>query len=147
MKPAASMSASAIGLVILAAGIVSTIMARESAADADCSTGGRTQTEINLCAAAEADKAKSSLSRLLAALEVKLSASEWKGLRSVQDDWRRFAEHQCEWEASLSEGGSMAPATRAFCTRTLTRQRIEVLKGFLCEGAGMTGPCEESRRF
>jgi len=147
MKAATGARTSAVALAILAVGIVSAGIAGEPTATADCPTVGRTQTEINLCAAAEADKAKNSLSDLLAALKVKLSAPEWKGLQSVQDDWRRFAERQCEWEASLFEGGSIAPAASAFCQRTLTRQRIETLKTFLCEGAGMTGPCEDSRRF
>lgn len=146
MKAATGTHISAAGRAILAvaiafAGIVGPAVA------ADCSAEGRTQTEINLCAAAEADTARNSLNDLLVALKAKLSPPEWEALQSVQDDWSRFADNQCQWEASLSEGGSIAPASRAFCQRALTRQRIEVLKIFLCEGAGMTGSCESSRRF
>jgi uncharacterized protein YecT (DUF1311 family) len=146
MKTSAGTLASIAGLAALVAIAVAGI-ASEPGPVVDCSAAGRTQSDINLCATAEADRATKSLDDLLAALRAKLSVPEWKELQSVQEDWSRFVDHQCRWEASLLEGGSIAPASSASCQRTLTRQRIDVLKSFLCEGAGMTGPCQESRRF
>ena len=125
----------------------STLMAQQPTSDVDCSAARGTQAEIDRCAAMEADRAKNSLNDLLAALKVKLSSSQWKELQAVQNEWRRFADHHCTWEISFAEGGSLAPAVGSLCQRTLTRQRIDVLKTFLCEGEGMTGPCEASRRF
>jgi len=124
-----------------------TVMAQQPTSDVDCSTGRGSQAEINRCAAMEAERAKNSLNDLLAALKVKLPSSRWEELQAVQSEWRRFADHHCRWDASFSEGGSVAPAVGSLCEHTLTRQRIDVLKVFLCEGQGMTGPCEASKRF
>jgi len=122
-------------------------MAQQPTSDVDSSVGRGSQAEINRCAAMEADRAKNSLNDLLVALKVKLSSSQWKELQAVQDEWRRFADDLCKWEVSFPEGGSIAPAIGSLCQRTLTRQRIDVLKTFLWEGEGMTGPCEASKRF
>jgi len=133
----------ALGLLLSA----STVIAQQPTSDVDCSTARESQAEIDRCAATEADRAKHSLDDLLAALKVKLASSRWKELQAVQDEWRRFADHHCKWEVSFPEGGSVAPAVGSLCQRTMTRQRIDVLKTFLCEGEGMTGPCEASQRF
>ena len=113
----------------------------------DCSEGGATQLKMNSCAARDADEEEKTLAKLLGELQTTLSSSEWKGLQETQEAWRRFVDRQCTWEAGLFEGGSIAPMVHFNCRSHLTRERIDSLKGLLCEGHGMTGPCKESERY
>jgi uncharacterized protein YecT (DUF1311 family) len=113
----------------------------------DCRQGGRTQVEINACARREADAAEEKLRALLAELSPKLKPATRPELDQIQAQWRTLRERECKWEEGLSDGGSVAPAVYATCVSALTRQRIERLRLFLCEGAGMTGPCDASRRY
>src|SRR5262245_65119659 len=117
-----------------------TLMTQQPTSDVDCSAARGNQAEIDRCAAMEADRAKNSLNDLLVALKVKLSSSQWKELQAVQDEWSRFADDLCKWEVSFPEVGPIAPAIDSLCQRTLTRQRIDVIKTFLWEGEGMPGP-------
>jgi len=113
----------------------------------DCRDGGRTQLEINTCAGQEAEAAKKRLAALLAELDTVLTPPARTSLATVQTRWVAFRDLDCKWEQAAFEGGSVAPAVYASCVTSQTEQRIQRLSIFLCEGAGMTGPCEASERY
>jgi uncharacterized protein YecT (DUF1311 family) len=113
----------------------------------DCRQGGRSQVEMNTCAGQRADAADKRLRRLLGELDRVLQPEARQRLSGVQQDWLALRDHDCQWERSLFQGGSAAPLVYATCIATQTEQRIDRLKMFLCEGAGMTGPCEGSRKY
>ena len=121
----------------------------EQAADpsVDCDDGGRSQLEMSVCADLEADAAQRKLDALLRELEGILQPSSLSELRNIQADWAKVRERDCRWEHSLFSGGSIAPLVYARCVEARTLERISRLKLLLCEGAGMTGPCEASERY
>jgi len=113
----------------------------------DYRDGGRGQLEMNACAGQRADAAKKRLGALLAELDGVLQPQVRQSLAGVQTRWAELRDLDCRWERSLFEGGSVAPLVYASCIAAQTEQRIDRLKLFLCEGAGMTGPCEASRKY
>jgi uncharacterized protein YecT (DUF1311 family) len=113
----------------------------------DCRGGGRTQFEMNACAGQRADASQKRLASLLAELDRALPPHERQGLAALQARWLELRDLDCTWERGFFEGGSVAPMAYATCIANQTDQRIERLKIFLCEGAGMTGPCEASGRY
>jgi uncharacterized protein YecT (DUF1311 family) len=87
------------------------------------------------------------LAALLAELDGGLESHERQALAEVQARWAELRDLDCKWERSFFEKGSVAPLVYASCIATQTEQRIDRLRLFLCEGAGMTGPCEASRKY
>jgi len=98
-------------------------------------------------AARGADASKRRLASLLQELEPKLDSKARQELRVIQAQWERLRGKDCEWERGLFEGGSIAPTVYWSCVQARTQERIDRLKILLCEGAGMTGPCEASRKY
>ena len=113
----------------------------------DCSHGGETQREMNICAERAATTAGEKLARLLDELSDALDASQASALRDLQRDWDRVVKNDCRWEQSLFVGGSVSPMVYASCLAANRNQRIERFKLFLCEGAGRTGECGASRKY
>jgi uncharacterized protein YecT (DUF1311 family) len=113
----------------------------------DCRDGGRSQLEMNACAFQRADAAKKRLAALVVELDGVLQPAVRQSLASVQAHWVALRELDCKWERSLFEGGSVAALVYATCIADQTEQRIDRLKPFLCEGAGMTGPCDASGKY
>ena len=113
----------------------------------DCSSGGRTQREMGLCAARAAQSADAKLESLLEELGSKLGQKEGAQLVSVQTRWAELRDLDCDWERSFFLGGSAAPLVYAKCLKARTDERIDRLKILLCEGAGMTGPCAASEKY
>jgi len=133
---------------ILVAFAVGTAFGEQAAhPSVDCSKGGRSQLEMNTCAGRDAEAANSRLETLLRELHTSLTPSSVEELRTIQADWARLRERDCQWEKSLFSGGSVAPLVYARCVEARTLERINRLKLFLCEGSGMTGPCEASERY
>ena len=102
---------------------------------------------MNVCAGRAADAADRTLRTLLAELRGNLRPGAQAELRELQSQWMALRDRDCRWEQSFFEGGSVAPMINASCRAAFTQERIGRLKLFLCEGAGMTGPCEASRRY
>jgi uncharacterized protein YecT (DUF1311 family) len=113
----------------------------------DCREGGRNQLEMNACAGLKADAANRRLAALVAELDGVLPPGLRQGLASIQKQWLALRDLDCKWEQSAFEGGSVAPLVYASCVASQTEQRIDRLKVFLCEGRGVTGPCEASRKY
>ncbi len=113
----------------------------------DCRQGGATQLDMNVCASREAEAADRKLETLLAELTPRLEPEARRELQEVQAQWRALRDRDCKWEEGFFAGGSVAPAIHSSCVAQLTRQRIERLKVFLCEGAGSAGPCKASSKY
>lgn len=113
----------------------------------DCSEGGRSQREMNICAERAATAAEARLESLLDELREKLDEARWDELQRLQGRWAQLVEEDCAWQRTFFAGGSVAPMMFSLCKQARTEERIARLKIFLCEGAGMTGPCDASRRY
>lgn len=113
----------------------------------DCDRGSTTQAEMNICAEQAAQKSMQKLASLLQELRAKLAAQEWAELTTIQAKWGQFREDDCSWQRGFFKGSSAAPLMYWQCIHGHTVQRIDRLKPFLCEGWGMTGPCEESQKY
>jgi uncharacterized protein YecT (DUF1311 family) len=87
------------------------------------------------------------LDGLLKELAAKLDAPNKERLEEVQSQWVKYRDAHCHWQAAFFEGGSVQPTMYSTCISALTWNRIKELKLDLCEGAGMTGPCEASKRY
>jgi uncharacterized protein YecT (DUF1311 family) len=93
-----------------------------------------TQLELNYCAGTQAVEARDLLDRLLQDLRAHLFEDEWLQLQQVQSEWEGFMDSDCEWEASLFEGGSMRPMVHSLCRRDAYYDRINRLRFLLCDG-------------
>ena len=105
------------------------------------------QTSMNECFAREAEHDQQLLDALLKELGDKLDPAETGRLQGVQLEWTKYRDSHCHWQAGFSEGGSIQPTVYSTCISALTWNRIDELKVDLCEGAGLTGPCEASKRY
>ena len=105
------------------------------------------QTSMNQCFALEARQDLKLLDTLMKELGDRLDPVQKEHLEEVQSQWVKYKDAHCEWQAAFFEGGSVQPTMYSTCGIALTLNRIEELKLDLCEGAGMTGPCEESKRY
>lgn len=106
-----------------------------------------TQMEMNECWQAQLEASDRRLTALLGDLEQVLDVAEVVQLRSVQRLWLDYRRRHCQWQANFFAGGSIQPMVYASCADSLTWERIAALKINLCEGQGMTGDCEASRRY
>jgi uncharacterized protein YecT (DUF1311 family) len=106
-----------------------------------------TQPAMTHCAQREARAAEAQLGQLMAELERSLAPARSAGLREIHQEWKRWRDRHCTWDAAAFEGGSIQPMWYANCVATETRQRIGALKYHLCPGSGMAGDCEASRRY
>ncbi len=113
----------------------------------DCSQGGLSQYEMNVCAGRAAQAANKKLEALLSELQDRLDPQAREELNQVHEKWKALRDRDCKWEQHFFEGGSIAPTVYAYCIADQIQKRIDRLKKFLCEGAGMTGPCEASRQY
>lgn len=101
----------------------------------------RTDIEIRV------HEAEDRLHRLLMELRGVLTEKAWSELKAVQGTWEEFKNRDCSWRRQFFEEGSVAPLVHSNCLEEHVVQRINSLKLFLCEGYGMTGPCEASDRY
>lgn len=116
-----------------------------NASTTDCGSMS-SQSEMNGCYAREAERVRELLAALLLELE-KRHPKESQELQRVQATWTTFRDAHCNWQAQFFDGGTIKPTIHSVCMADISWDRIEALKLDLCEGAGMTGPCEASRRY
>jgi uncharacterized protein YecT (DUF1311 family) len=113
----------------------------------ECWDNATTQLELNECAAQDHSQAADELARLLSELQQVVSPQMWAELEAVQTDWATYSEAHCTWAAQFFEGGSIAAMEYRLCLSGLTLHRIDELKIYLCEGAGLSGPCDASEAY
>ena len=105
------------------------------------------QLGMNDCFGRQARQVEGLMESLLKELGRVLEARERKQLQAVQKKWLGYRAAQCEFDAPIADSGSILPTLWATCMTSATWQRINELKYNLCEGRGMTGACEASRRY
>lgn len=95
--------------------------------DPDFCPEGRTQMDMNACAADEWALADSILNDTWRQVTRTLRPERAGPLRDAQRAWIRFRDAECEFQASRYGGGSIAPSVEALCRAELTRRRTEDL--------------------
>lgn len=100
--------------------------------DADPCPDAHTQLAMNVCADAQYKKADAELNRAYQQL-VRASGGSDAKLKSAQLAWLKFRDAECDYEASMYEGGSIMPMIYSFCLRDVTAARTKQLRDALKE--------------
>ena len=132
---------------VLAACMSGIVCGIASASPAPAIPASETTAGMTQSAGAQLEATQHQLQALLGELDKALPPASVNGFHANQRQWSALAKRECTWERNLSGGGSMAPMVYANCLEERTRQRIDWLKIFLCEGYGSTGECDASKRY
>ena len=91
-----------------------------------------TQTDMNICAGLDAQKADQQLNQVYKQLKARITDPQSiKELINAETAWIKFRDNDCKFAAGLNRGGSIAPMMYSLCVEKLTKQRTEQLKGYL----------------
>jgi uncharacterized protein YecT (DUF1311 family) len=105
---------------------------RQQANDADACPNARTQLDLNECADRQYKKADAELNRVYQQV-VRASGGSDAKLKAAQLAWLKFRDSECDYEASMYDGGSMRPMVYSFCLRDVTAARTGQLRDALKE--------------
>ena len=92
----------------------------------DC-TAPVTQTDMNICAFQDYQRADAKLNAAYKKRVASLEKAQLERLRTAQRAWIAFRDAQCRYEAGVYEGGSMAPMVHSSCLTQLTEARTKDL--------------------
>ncbi|TCU19284.1 lysozyme inhibitor LprI family protein [Rhizobium sullae] len=101
------------------------------------------QTDMNICAGKAYQKSDAELNVLYKQIEARLKddADTKKLLVAAQKAWVRFRDAECNFSSSTVAGGTAYPFISSTCLDTMTKSRIEDLKGYLkCEEGDLDCP-------
>lgn len=98
------------------------------AAQADECSKARTQTEMNICAGHELDRANATINNLYKETMAKYDPAGQALLRKSERAWIVFRDAECDFRTSGSKGGSIWPVVHAQCLTELTRARIKQIE-------------------
>ena len=93
----------------------------------------QTQMEMNQSAAQGYYKADAELNKVYKVLMSKLDEKGKALLIKVENDWIKYRDSHCNFEASFYEGGSMQPMIYSSCLESVTMDRINELKAAIKE--------------
>lgn len=99
-------------------------------------THAQTQAEMNQTAAQGYYKADAELNKVYKVLMSKLDEKGKSLLIKAENDWIKYRDSHCKFEASFYEGGSMQPMIYSSCLESVTKDRIKELKEALKEFSG-----------
>jgi uncharacterized protein YecT (DUF1311 family) len=91
-------------------------------------TYAQTQAEMNQTAAQGYYKADAELNKVYKILLSKLDEKGKSLLIKAENDWIKYRDSHCKFEASFYEGGSMQPMIYSGCLESETINRIKELK-------------------
>jgi uncharacterized protein YecT (DUF1311 family) len=91
-------------------------------------TYAQTQAEMNQTAAQGYYKADAELNKVYKVLMSKLDEKGKALLIKAENDWIKYRDSHCKFEASFYEGGSMQPMIYSSCLESVTMNRIKELK-------------------
>jgi uncharacterized protein YecT (DUF1311 family) len=91
-------------------------------------TYSQTQAEMNQTAAQGYYKADAELNKVYKMLMSKLDENGKSLLIKAENDWIKYRDSHCKFEASFYEGGSMQPMIYSSCLESETINRIKELK-------------------
>lgn len=114
--------------------LVPTMLAAQDDDEEFCPKG-RTQLDMNACAADEWAVADSVLNDTYQAVIRIIEPERVEALREAQRAWVRFRDAECEFQASQFGGGSIVPMVELLCRADLTRKRIADFDAVLNEGS------------
>lgn len=97
-----------------------------ASAKPDCENA-RTQTEMNICSAAEYQAADKILNKTFNHHIKGLSKSEKQALQSAQRSWITYRDQACYSFSLTAEGGSIQPLIQSNCLNRLTNERTQLL--------------------
>ena len=88
----------------------------------------QTQMEMNQASAQGYYKADAELNKVYKVLMSKLDEKGKALLIKAENDWIKYRDSHCNFEASFYEGGSMQPMIYSGCLESVTMDRIKELK-------------------
>jgi uncharacterized protein YecT (DUF1311 family) len=88
----------------------------------------QTQLDMNESASKKYKKADLELNKSYKLLTSKLDASEKSLLKIAQNNWIKYRDAHCKFEANQYEGGSMQPLILFTCLEEVTKKRTAELK-------------------
>jgi uncharacterized protein YecT (DUF1311 family) len=90
----------------------------------------QSQAEMNMCAAKKFKAADAELNRVYDRLASKLEgdADRLAKLKAAELSWIKYRDDNCDYEASLFEGGSMRPLIHSSCLERMTKARTAELR-------------------
>ncbi|TVQ18652.1 MAG: DUF1311 domain-containing protein [Leptolyngbya sp. DLM2.Bin15] len=88
----------------------------------------QTQSDMNFCAGETYKVADDDLNRIYQQVLNQLPQSDRPSLIEAQEAWLAYRDTNCDFEASLFEGGSIQPLMYYSCLERMTDERIEVLQ-------------------
>jgi uncharacterized protein YecT (DUF1311 family) len=88
----------------------------------------QTQAEMNQTSAQGYYKADAELNKVYKILMSKLDEKGKALLIKAENDWLKYRDSHCKFEASFYEGGSMQPMIYSGCLESVTMDRIKELK-------------------
>jgi uncharacterized protein YecT (DUF1311 family) len=91
-------------------------------------THAQTQAEMNQTAAKGYYKADAELNKVYKVLMSKLDEKGKSLLIKAENDWIKYRDSHCKFEASFYDGGSMQPMIYSSCLESVTMDRIKELK-------------------
>jgi uncharacterized protein YecT (DUF1311 family) len=91
-------------------------------------THAQTQAEMNQTAAQRYFKADAELNKVYKTLMSKLDEKGKSLLIKAENEWIKYRDSHCKFEASFYEGGSMQPMIYSSCLESETINRIKELK-------------------
>jgi uncharacterized protein YecT (DUF1311 family) len=91
-------------------------------------THAQTQAEMNQTAGKGYYKADAELNKVYKVLMSKLDEKGKSLLIKAENDWIKYRDSHCKFEASFYEGGSMQPMIYSGCLESVTMDRIKELK-------------------
>ena len=138
-------------LVVLALIAVPTTLCAQGEGTPSCPDSAATQFAMHVCANQAYTQSQTALDGLLRELQEALAPAPGEldrrsSLDSAQTAWLNYAKHQCAFEASAYEGGSMMPMIQLNCLTAHTNARILELAPELCQGSP-DGVCPEATRY
>ncbi|HEX3561023.1 MAG TPA: lysozyme inhibitor LprI family protein [Pyrinomonadaceae bacterium] len=119
-------------LLLSCAALLTTAPAQKRAAVNPCDDA-RTQLDMNICADKQFKIADAELNRVYNQLASKLEEDKRAKLKAAEVSWLKYRDSNCDYEASLYEGGSMQPMTYSFCLERMTKSRTTELREQLKE--------------
>jgi uncharacterized protein YecT (DUF1311 family) len=131
-------------LSMFAATLAIAAIAAPTGATADeCGKAQGGQAGLDECYDKVFEKSDAELNKLYKEIEARLKddPDTKKLLVTAQRSWVAFRDAECDFQASGSSGGSVAPMIYSMCLDGLTKSRIEDFKGYLqCEEGDLSCP-------
>lgn len=90
----------------------------------------QSQAELNICSGQKFKAADAELNRVYGRLVSRLAddAPQRERLKAAEVSWLKYRDDNCDYEASMYEGGSIKPLIHASCLERMTKARTAELR-------------------